>query len=165
MGKMRYTHGMHTIHLLVLGSVQESWQNEAISQYLARLRPYARVQIIEIPDEKESSTVPIERLRAREADAILRRAPTESVFCVLDEGGKTLSSQEWADLLDEEAGRGTPITFVIGGANGLDASVRTRAKRVLSFGKQTMPHILARIVLLEQLYRAETILIGKTYHK
>ncbi len=165
MGKMRYTHGMHTIHCLVVGSAQESWQKEAISQYIARLRPYTKIQLIEIPDERESSTVPVERLRAREAEVILRRIPSESVLFVLDEGGKTFSSAEWASFLESEAGNGTPITFVIGGANGLDSSIRERAKRVISFGKQTLPHILARIVLLEQIYRAETILLGKTYHR
>ncbi len=156
---------MHIFRLFAMGSAQESWQNEAISQYLVRLKPYARIELVEIPDERESSTVPAERLRSKEAELILRRIPEGSVVIALDETGKNLSSPDWAKLVETEGGRGATLTFVMGGANGLDPSVRSRANHVLSLGKQTLPHMLARIVLLEQLYRTETILQGKTYHR
>lgn len=162
---MSYTQVMHILRLYVVGSPQESWQNEAISQYLLRLKPFAKVEQVELPDERESATVPASRLRAKEAEALLRRIPSDSIVIALDETGKTLTSQEWADFIEEKGGRGAPLAFVMGGANGLDPSVRARANHVFSLGKQTLPHILARIVLLEQLYRAETILNGKTYHR
>lgn len=156
---------MHIFTILAVGSAQESWQTEAISQYLTRLRPFARVELVSLPDEPESPTVSRETLKQREAAALLKRIPRDAVVIALDETGKNLSSSDWAGFIQEEAERGIPLAFILGGANGLDASVRARAQRTLSFGKQTVPHMLARIMLLEQLYRAETILKGKTYHR
>lgn len=156
---------MHSLHILTLGKAQESWQTEAIAQYATRLKPYAVVKILEIPDESESPTMTSAQLRLREGEKLRRSIPTGSTVIALDETGKNLSSQEWADLLSAEAERGTPLTFLVGGANGLDPELRSSAHKVLSLGKHTMPHMLARIVLLEQLYRAETILKGKTYHR
>lgn len=156
---------MHSFTILALGKAQESWQIDAIAQYLTRLKPYATARIIEIPDESESPTTSTAQLRHREAEKIRRQIPSGSTVIALDETGKNLSSQEWADLLKNEAERGTPLAFLLGGANGLDPELRTSAQKVVTFGKHTMPHMLARIVLLEQLYRAETILRGKTYHR
>ncbi len=156
---------MHSFTILALGKAQESWQTEAIAQYLTRLKPYAAVKLIEIPDEAESATTSTAQLRHRESEKLRRQIPSGSTIIALDETGKSLSSQEWADFLEREAERGTPLTFLLGGANGLDPELRTSARTTISFGKHTMPHMLARIVLLEQLYRAETILRGKTYHR
>lgn len=156
---------MHSFTILALGKAQESWQIEAITQYLTRLKPYAATRLVEIPDESESSTTSTAQLRYREAEKLRRQIPSGSTVISLDETGKNLSSQEWADLLKDEADRGTPLCFLLGGANGLDTELRTSTHKTVSLGKQTMPHMLARIVLLEQLYRAETILRGKTYHR
>lgn len=156
---------MHSFHILALGKAQESWQTEAVTQYLTRLKPYAVAKLIEIPDEPESSTASTAQLRHREAEKLRRQIPSGSTIIALDETGKNLSSQEWADFLEREAERGTPLTFLLGGANGLDPDLRASARAIMSFGKHTMPHMLARIILLEQLYRAETILRGKTYHR
>ncbi len=156
---------MHTFTILAVGKAQESWQTEAISQYTTRLKPYAAVKIVEIPDEPESPTTSTAQIRHIEAEKLLRRIPAGSTLIALDETGKNLSSQEWAELLQNEAERGTPITLLIGGTNGLDPALRQSVQKSISLGKHTMPHILARIVLLEQLYRAETILKGKTYHR
>lgn len=156
---------MQSFHVLTVGGVQEPWQTEAISQYLLRLRPFARVQLVELPDERESPTVPANRLRAREAEAIGRRIPENAVVIALDETGRELASPAWAELIEREGGSGETLVFIIGGANGLDPDLRRRARHVLSLGKQTMPHVLARIVLLEQLYRAETIIHKKIYHR
>lgn len=162
---MSYSQPMHSLTLLTFGSAQESWQNEAQNQYLSRIKPFAHVQCVELPDQAQSPTVNPDMVRAREADILLKRLPAHGFVIALDERGKNLSSSEWAELLTQEAERGTPITLVMGGANGLDERIRARAHKVASLGKQTMPHILARIVLLEQLYRAETILRGKIYHR
>ena len=156
---------MHSIHILALGSAQESWQKDAIEQYLTRIRPFAQVRLTELPDEAESPTVTKATIQKREADLISKHVPQGSLLIALDETGKNLSSQEWAQLLAEEAERGIPLTCILGGASGLDPALRAKAQRVISLGKHTMPHMLARIVLLEQVYRAETILKGKTYHR
>lgn len=153
------------IHVIAAGGAQEAWQKAAISQYLERIRPFARVELSEIPDERESPTVPVERIRAREAEQMRKRFKKPCVLVALDEGGRALDSQEWAGFLEKVGGRGAPVTFLLGGANGLDPDLRREADAVISLGKHTMPHILARIVLLEQLYRAQAILRGKAYHR
>ena len=162
---MSYTQLMHRLHLIVVGGTQETWQKEAILQYQTRIRPFAKLELIELPDERESSTVPVERLRAREAEAILKRVPEGAILIVLDELGREFTSPQWANLIESEGGSGETLVFAMGGANGLDPELRKRARHTLSLGKQTMPHVLARIVLLEQLYRAETILHHKVYHR
>ncbi len=153
------------IHVIAAGGAQEAWQKAAISQYLERIRPFARVDLSEIPDERESPTVPVERLRAREAENMRKRIKNPCILVALDEGGKPLDSREWAGFLEKTGERGVPVAFLLGGANGLDPSLRQEADYVFSFGKHTMPHVLARIVLLEQLYRAQAILRGKAYHR
>ena len=153
------------IHVIAAGGAQEAWQNVAISQYLERIRPFARVEVTEIPDERESATVPVERIRAREGEAMRKRLKSPSILVALDEGGRQLDSREWARFLEKSGERGVPVVFLLGGANGPDPVLRQEADYVLSLGKQTMPHVLARIVLLEQLYRAQAILRGKAYHR
>lgn len=156
---------MHSFTIIAAGKVQEPWQAEAVAGYLTRLKPYATARVIEIPDEPESPTVSIIHLRRREAERFRRQIPSGSTVLALDEGGKNLSSSAWAEAVRQEAELGTPLVFLLGGANGLDPELLASAHAVISLGKQTLPHILARIVLLEQLYRAETILKGKTYHR
>lgn len=156
---------MHTIHIIAMGRAQESWQSEAIQQYLTRLRPFAQIRLTELPDEAESPTMTRAVIQQREAALMRKQLPLHSFVVALDETGKACSSSEWAQLLLDEAERGQPITFLLGGAGGLSPELRAEAHRVISLGKHTMPHMLARIVVLEQLYRAETILKGKTYHR
>ena len=156
---------MHKLRIFAVGSPHEDWQREAIHSFCTRLTPFAQLEIKELADGAGGSAKPDpQRVREKEAEGILK-ATGDMTLIALDERGKNLSSAEWADLLKETAETGQTIGFVVGGAWGLDERVRERALRVVSFGKQTVPHILARILLLEQLYRAETILRRKEYHK
>jgi 23S rRNA (pseudouridine1915-N3)-methyltransferase len=155
---------MHTFFLRVIGKAQTNWQAEAIEEYKTRLAPYAKVQIIECAEGHQGSAKPDEaKTRLREAESLLASLPANAFLIALDEQGKNLSSSLLANTIKEYTDR--PIVFFIGGSWGLDASIRNKVHLVLSLGKQTLPHLLARIVLLEQLYRVETILQGKTYHK
>ena len=156
---------MHKLRIFAVGAPHEDWQREAIHSFCTRLRPFAQLEIKELPDGASGSAKPDpKKVKEKEAEGILRVVGGMS-FIALDERGKNLSSEEWAELVKEGAETGQTFGFVIGGAWGLDETVRERAVRTVSFGKQTVPHILARILLLEQLYRAETILKGKEYHK
>lgn len=105
-------------------------------------------------------------LKAEEAALIAARIPDGAVLVALDERGRGLSSEELARRIGDwrDQGRGE-ICFVIGGADGLDASIRDRADLTLAFGPQTWPHMLARVMLIEQVYRAERILAGHPYHR
>ena len=104
--------------------------------------------------------------QAREADLLLAAIPDGSTVVALDERGRTLDSAAFAKRLGDWQDRGVAdLAFVVGGADGLDKSIRERADLVLSFGSMTWPHKLVRVMLAEQLYRAQTILAGHPYHR
>lgn len=101
------------------------------------------------------------------AEAVLlgRAVPERAVMCVLDERGSQLSSTDFARWLSEWRDQGRDLSFVIGGADGIAPDLRDRAERALSFGMMVWPHMLVRVMLAEQLYRAATILAGSPYHR
>lgn len=157
---------MRTIQIRTIGKAQEPWHTQAIHSYLTRLSPFARVEVVELPEGHGKSAKPDPaKTRETEAVALLKNLPKGSTVIALDEHGLNLDVQAFAKKYEAWTEGGRPLVFLTGGSWGLDQSVLARADASLSFGKQTLPHLLARIVLLEQLYRAETVLHGKTYHK
>ncbi len=152
------------ITVACVGRLAERHFRDAANEYLKRLRPYANVAVAEVPDE--DLTGGEQRARAAEAAALLRRIPEHAHVIVLDIDGEERSSEAFARRLGELAHAGVPsIVFVIGGASGLDGSILERADERLSLGPMTLPHQLARVVLLEQIYRAFRILRGEPYHR
>jgi 23S rRNA (pseudouridine1915-N3)-methyltransferase len=119
-----------------------------VAHYERLLARQARVEVHEV---KEEAGVP-------------KRIPGSAFVCVLDREGTALSSTELAGFLEERRSSGKDLCFVVGGPFGLDPSIVKRADRRLSFGPITLPHELARVVLLEQLFRAHKILAGEPYH-
>jgi 23S rRNA (pseudouridine1915-N3)-methyltransferase len=119
-----------------------------------------------ITELEEKRRLPPEQLKAREAELILAALPTGAMLVALDEGGTAWSSHAFADRMAAWRDSGVPIlAFAIGGADGLGGAVTKRADAVLSLGRLTWPHLLARCMLLEQLYRAQQILVGHPYHR
>lgn len=115
---------------------------------------------------EERKRLPAPELKRREAELLLGAVPEGAAVVVLDSRGKPLSSDDFAALLGRWRDEGRrDVAFLIGGAEGLDETVRRRADRVLSFGPQTWPHMLARGMLAEQLFRAHCILTGHPYHR
>jgi len=115
--------------------------------------------IIEVEDKKGGGM-------QAEAALLERSIPAGSVLCVLDERGKTLSSPDFANLLANWRDQGRQdATFVIGGADGIDPALRAKADFAMSFGSMVWPHMLVRVLLAEQLYRASSILAGAPYHR
>jgi 23S rRNA (pseudouridine1915-N3)-methyltransferase len=106
----------------------------------------------------------LEIQEVKEASGLGRRIPERAFICALDRDGKPLSSVEIADFLEQRRQSGQDLCFAVGGAFGLDEAVKRRADTMLSLGPITLPHQLARIVLLEQLFRAHKILAGEPYH-
>ena len=156
----------HPLTLRVIGKLQDNWQKQAIDQYLTRLSAFSRFEIIELNEGHEGSAKPnLKKTRTHEAESLLKGIPTEAYVVALDEAGKTLTSTDFADLLGMLTSEHGSVIFMIGGSWGLDASVLRRANLVLSLGKMTFPHALARILLLEQVYRAFMIQTGRPYHK
>jgi len=104
-------------------------------------------------------------IRRREADAFRAALPANTLLVALDQDGAALASETLAASLGRWMATGRPLAFAIGGAEGLEASLRASADSCLSLGPQTWPHMLARIMLAEQLYRAQSILAGHPYHR
>ncbi len=154
------------IDIVAVGKLKERFWTEACNEYLKRLKSYAQVNVIEIADIDPSTSGGVEAALAKEGAAILKAIPNDSHVILLDIQGKQLSSEGIASRLDELALEGTSaVTFVIGGSTGVDAEVKALAKERWSFGKITMPHNLARVVLIEQIYRAFKIIKREPYHK
>ena len=143
----------------------KGWSEEGCEDYLGRLRRYFPVEVVEVPEEDMNRRSSKEVLAA-EGGRLLKRLPAGAHVVALDrERGKTFSSEELAQRLDSLGVSGrSHAAFVIGGPLGLSPEVLGRADERLSFGRITLPHAIARIVLLEQLYRAVKIERGEKYH-
>jgi 23S rRNA (pseudouridine1915-N3)-methyltransferase len=149
--------------LVVVGRLKEPHWREAADEYLKRLRPYATVEVVEVADRDISRDV--NAARSAEADDILRVLPGGAYAVVLDEGGRERSSAETAAWLDDLGVRGVShVAFIVGGSAGLDHRLLEGARESLSLSRMTFPHQLARVLLLEQLYRSFKISRGEPYH-
>ena len=139
------------ITVLAVGRLKEAYLVAAEDEYRKRLRPYCTLDVREVKDDA----------------AALAAVPANAHLFVFDERGEALTSAQFSDLLATEAshGGGAPIVFAIGGADGHTDAMRTRARKLISFGKLTIAHRLVRILVLEQLYRGFRILRGEPYHR
>lgn len=151
--------------LLVVGKLKDACWREAADDYVKRLSPYAKMSVVEVAQEPTGATVSGAKSMKAEGERLLARLPADSFIVVLERTGKELGSMEFAELVRREGEGGRTVTFIIGGAEGLDATVLSRANAKLSLSKMTLLHEMARVMLIEQLYRATTILSGKTYHR
>lgn len=136
--------------------------------YAARIQPYDKLTVIQVPDQKEpEKPIPalMERALKKEGAAILAQIKSRDHVIALCVEGKRMDSPTFAQRLGHLRDTGRTVVFLIGGSNGLHADVLSRADERLSFSDMTLPHQLARVVLLEQIYRAQKILAGERYHK
>jgi 23S rRNA (pseudouridine1915-N3)-methyltransferase len=153
------------LSLLCVGRTRETFIREGIDKYLRYLRPYVDVELRELREERIGDLRDAPRVRQREAERILRSLPPGGAAVALDERGREFTSHEFAEHLQKALNGGTrEMAFIIGGAMGLDESVTARAATVLALSRWTLTHEMARLVLLEQLYRAFTIIKGRPYH-
>jgi len=134
-----------------------------VEGYAERVRRHAELDLVELPAAK--GALPPADARRREGEALLSKLKPESWLVALDERGTLLDSVELARLVATARDAGRELVFAIGGDEGLDTPVRERAWKVLALSRMTLPHRLARLVLLEQLYRAFSMLRGEPYHK
>ncbi len=155
--------------VLAVGRMKKGAEADLAARYLKRVLQAGRnigIRDIEIVEIRESRAEDAERRKLEEAIAIANVIPDKASIVALDERGESISSTVFAEQLGHWRDGGHPVVaFVIGGADGLADSVRIKAKAVLSFGAATWPHQMVRIMLLEQLYRAVTILSGHPYHR
>ncbi|HHV71783.1 MAG TPA: 23S rRNA (pseudouridine(1915)-N(3))-methyltransferase RlmH [Clostridia bacterium] len=159
---------MH-LKIIAVGKLKEKYLTQGVKEYLKRLTPFARVEIIEVGEERlPDRSRPLEEAAAREREgqAIRRQIKPGSFTIALVIEGKQLTSEQFAEMFADLALRGqNEINFIIGGSTGLADSIINQADFKLSFSKMTFPHQLMRLVLLEQIYRAFKINRGEPYHK
>ncbi|WP_409296339.1 23S rRNA (pseudouridine(1915)-N(3))-methyltransferase RlmH [Peribacillus sp. SCS-26] len=157
------------ISIVTVGKLKEKYLKQGIEEYIKRMSPYAKVDIIEVPDEKAPETLSateMEQIKAKEGERILSKISQDAHVIALAIQGKQKTSEELADTIDKLATYGkSKIAFVIGGSLGLSKAVMQRADDSLSFSKMTFPHQLMRLILVEQVYRAFRINRGEPYHK
>lgn len=147
------------MRLIAVGRIGRGPEAELFARYAGRLRP--TLAVTELPEGRGTAT----EIKRREADAILAALPSASFVVALDLGGPAPTSEALARLLTSWLEAAKSVCFVIGGAEGLDAAVLARAGHVLSLGALTWPHMLARVMLAEQLFRARAIATGHPYHR
>lgn len=155
--------------ILCVGKIKERFFADAISEYRKRLSRYGKTEVIEVLDERtpdRASEAEEQQIRQKEADRLLRHIKENMYIIALDLKGKEFDSITFAKHLGEIMVRGNShLTFVIGGSLGLHPSVLQRADERICFSKMTFPHPLMRVILLEQIYRANRIQKGEPYHK
>ncbi|MHC0052215.1 23S rRNA (pseudouridine(1915)-N(3))-methyltransferase RlmH [Actibacterium sp. D379-3] len=153
------------VHICAVGRLRAGPERALIDDYITRFDRTGRALSLgpatlhEVEDKKGGGM-------AAEAALLDRAIPDGALICTLDERGKLMSSPEFADLLARwrDDGR-SDVAFVIGGADGIDPALRARADASLSLGRMVWPHMLARVMLAEQIYRAASILAGSPYHR
>lgn len=160
---------MAQITILSVGKVKEGYLRDAIEEYAKRLGRYDKLEMIEVADEKtpdQASELEERAIKEKEGKRILEKIPKDAFVVSLRIDGKMLSSVELADRMAKWTVSGVSrFCFVIGGSLGLSEEVLDRADFGLSFSKMTFPHQLMKVILLEQLYRAERINHHEPYHK
>ncbi|MFZ5816160.1 MAG: 23S rRNA (pseudouridine(1915)-N(3))-methyltransferase RlmH [Bacillota bacterium] len=157
------------IRLVTVGRIKEKYLQAGMEEYLKRLGPYAKVEVVALADEpipENASPAEAEQVKQREGERILKALDPGQHVVVLDQRGRELSSEELAAFLEERALRGqSNLAFVVGGSLGLDRAVLERADAKLSLGRMTFLHQMVPLILLEQIYRGYKINRGEPYHK
>ena len=160
---------MFDVTLITMGKLKEKFYLSAAAEYSKRLGGYCKFNLLELPETRlpeDPSPAEIAAGLEKEADLIFARIPKGAWFCVFTPEGKELSSEAFARKLAEVKNSGkSSVCFLIGSSFGMAPRVKERADFRLSMGPMTFPHHLARIMVLEQIYRAEAIQAGSKYHK
>ena len=160
---------MQKVSIICVGKMKEKFYIDAAAEYAKRLSRFCKLEIIELPEDRlpeDPSQAQIDAALAKEADAIRAKLPSSAAIIAMCVEGKTRSSEELARLMAESANHGgCLLVFLIGGSFGLHPSVKSLAAVKLSMSPMTFPHHLARVMLLEQIYRGYQINAGSKYHK
>ena len=152
------------IKLICIGKTNLDYVQAGIALYLKRLTHYIKFDIIELATIKHSKNLPKGQLLKAEADLFLKHIEHDYII-TLDEKGKALNSTEFSDFINQKLNQSiTSITFLIGGAYGFHQSIYDKANASIALSKMTFPHQLVRLIFVEQLYRAFTIIKNESYH-
>ncbi|MGK2905372.1 MAG: 23S rRNA (pseudouridine(1915)-N(3))-methyltransferase RlmH [Desulfuromonadales bacterium] len=153
------------VNLLCVGRLTLSYLNDGCAEFAERLKRYLPLSITEIKEHKTGRKQDLKRIIATEGENLEQRIPAGTFVIALDQSGKSLSSEQLAELMSDHMVRSIPEwTLLIGGPYGLSETLRKRADLVLSLSAMTLTHQMARLLLLEQLYRCCTIIRNEPYH-
>ena len=153
------------VTILSVGHKMPAWIQEGFQEYVRRMPPEIRVELLELKPEERGAGRGTERAKSIEGERILAALPAGAALIALDERGKGVSTQGLSVMLAAWMRDGSHPAFVIGGADGLSEAVKNRADKLVSLSALTLPHGLARVLLAEQLYRAWSILARHPYHR
>ena len=157
---------MIKVKLILVGKTKDAWIREGIKHYQKLLQKYSEIQIIEIKEEKITRSKDEKNILGAEGQRVSKYLKKDTLCMALDVRGDELSSEEFADLLEKSLNRGhNSFTFILGGALGISEKILQACPVKLSLSRMTFTHELSRIILLEQIYRAFSILAGAKYHK
>ena len=153
------------IKVIFTGKTADAWVKAGIGQYVDRIRHYVAFELVELPDLKQTASLSEEQVKVREGEMILKSLRPSDHLVLLDEHGALFSSVDWARNLERKSAHlPKDCVFVIGGPYGFSPAVQARSNELLSLSPMTFSHQLVRVVFLEQLYRALTIIKGEPYH-
>ena len=153
------------ITLLTVGKTEDAYIKDGIDKFVKRLKHYIKLEIIDLPELKNTKALTQELQKTKEAELILKKLSVTDHVVLLDEKGLEFSSVQFADYLDKKAiGSVQSMVFIIGGPYGFDATVYQRANAQLALSRMTFSHQMVRLFFVEQLYRAYTIIKGEPYH-
>lgn len=153
------------IHVISIGNKMPAWVQQGYEEYAKRLPREVKPELIELPLANRSKNLDITKAIVKEGEQMLSAIPQKARVMALDVKGKSWSTEDLAQQLQNWRMQGEPVSFLIGGPDGLAPDCLTRAEQSWSLSALTLPHPLVRVVFIEQLYRAWTILNNHPYHK
>ncbi len=156
---------MLKVKIITLGKFKEKAFLELEKEYLKRLSPFAKIKIVELPEEPYRSHDDAEKVKHQEAERIVKQLPEDALVILLEEKGSLRGSRDFANFLERIGGFGRELVFVIGSGLGLHSSLKEYSNYSISLSPLTFTHNFARVLLEEQVYRACTIINKKEYHK
>ncbi len=153
------------ISLYVIGKTNFAFVREGLELYIKRLKRYLKFEIIELPDVKGAKNRSPKEIKELEGAIFLKKIPQEAHIILLDENGKEFSSRQFASEIEQKILHSVKhLVFVVGGAYGFSVEMYTKAKSKISLSKMTFSHQIIRLIFIEQIYRAFTIIQGEPYH-
>ncbi|MCL4503385.1 MAG: 23S rRNA (pseudouridine(1915)-N(3))-methyltransferase RlmH [Deltaproteobacteria bacterium] len=155
---------MLNVNVLMVGKTREGFIREGLEFYRKRLKPLMQLNLTSVREEKETAGLTPDTIKAKEGERLQTQAPPKSYLVALDPKGRECTTEEFADWLTRRELAARPLAFLIGGHWGLAAAVLAAVNERFSLSRLTLTHELARLILLEQLYRAMTIKMGHPYH-
>lgn len=154
------------ISIIAVGLKQPDWVNTAFEEYAGRLSGLWEINLKEVKAEPRTTGKTVEAMRLAEAERVRAAIPKQDAFvCALDEHGKSFTTQQFAGFLESALSQHSHLTFLIGGPDGHDETLKRESHQLLRISDMTLPHGLARVLLAEQVYRAWSLLNSHPYHR